>query len=182
MWKMAPFRFVPARRATWALWLPPISAPTSPKRSSPRPAKRKLTAKYQTYGARLGKSRALFLPCRPCRGRGWGRRPNRPPGSFSGRCPLVPAAPERPAARPSRQTSPPCRGSLHVWSFGQFSPNRHIPFTKPTRNPLIGVLYWHHWQLRPGAPPHDWTKSFYFDIILIREILQERRTPHVGRK
>ena len=42
----------------------------------------------------------------PCKIRDTGRRPNRPPGGFSGRSPLAPAKPGRPAARPSIVSTP----------------------------------------------------------------------------
>ena len=42
----------------------------------------------------------------PCKIRDADRRPNRPPGGFSGRSPLAPAKPGRPAARPSIGRAP----------------------------------------------------------------------------
>ena len=42
----------------------------------------------------------------PCKIRDAGRRPNRPPGGFSGLRPLAPASPGRPAARPSIGRAP----------------------------------------------------------------------------
>ncbi len=42
----------------------------------------------------------------PCKIRDAGRRPNRPPGGFSGLRPLAPASPGRPAARPSIGSAP----------------------------------------------------------------------------
>ena len=42
----------------------------------------------------------------PCKIRDAGRRPNRPPGGFSGLRPLKPASPGRPAARPSIGSAP----------------------------------------------------------------------------
>lgn len=64
-----------------------------------------------------------------------GRRPNRPEDGFSGRSPLAPAAPGRPAARPS-----PCGNSAFIpntfriiqsnlYSFRQIS--RPLPFGGP---------------------------------------------------
>ena len=42
----------------------------------------------------------------PCKIRDAGRRPNRPPGGFSGRSPLAPASPGRPAAGPFLSRAP----------------------------------------------------------------------------
>lgn len=42
----------------------------------------------------------------PCKIRDAGRRPNRPPGGFSGLCPLAPAKPGRPAAGPFLSRAP----------------------------------------------------------------------------
>ena len=93
-----------------------------------------------------------FAPLRrPLQGAESGRRQGRPPGGLSGLCPLVPAAPERPAARPFLLNLRLAAACCRPRPLTQFSPNRHIPFTKATRNPTPMVVYWQHRQSALGS-------------------------------
>lgn len=88
----------PYRQLLWRLRpLPPyrlrqefknrVKPPLPSCEKAPPAANQKSTGKTAFYG--------------PCKIRDAGRRPNRPPGGFSGLRPLAPASPGRPAARPS---------------------------------------------------------------------------------
>ena len=70
----------------------PFSRAAIPAATVSPAASQKSTGKTAFYG--------------PCKIRDAGRRPNRPPGGFSGRSPLAPASPGRPAARSSIGSAP----------------------------------------------------------------------------
>ena len=70
----------------------PFSRAAIPAATVSPAASQKSTGKTAFYG--------------PCKIRGAGRRPNRPPGGFSGLRPLAPASPGRPAAGPFLSRAP----------------------------------------------------------------------------
>ena len=70
----------------------PFGRAALPAATASRAANQKSTGKTAFYG--------------PCKIRDAGRRPNRPPGGFSGLCPLAPASPGRPAAGPFLSRAP----------------------------------------------------------------------------